>query len=74
MTTFEIRSLYTDFRSWDRAESLVTTSTIRTGWPWNGGSIPCRGRKFVYSPQCPDQLWNPPSQLFSGYQRPFPTG
>jgi hypothetical protein len=33
-------------------------------------SIPCRGNP----PQCPDQLWGPPSLLSDGYQRQFPGG
>jgi hypothetical protein len=33
------------------------------------GSNPSKGKKFIYSPKPPDQLWGLPSLLFSGYQR-----
>jgi hypothetical protein len=38
-----------------------------TGWITRG-SIPGRGRKFVSSPNRPDQLWGPPSLLSNRHQ------
>jgi hypothetical protein len=33
-----------------------------------------QGEEIVLILKCPDRLWNPPSQLFSGYWGFFPTG
>jgi hypothetical protein len=31
------------------------------------GSIPGRDKRYFSSPQCPDQLWGPPTLLSNGY-------
>jgi len=37
-------------------------------------SIPGKGKRFFSSSKHPDQLWGPPSLLFSGYQGSFSGG
>jgi hypothetical protein len=32
-------------------------------------SIPCRGKRVISSPECPDGLWGTPSLLFNEYWR-----
>jgi hypothetical protein len=39
-----------------------------------GGSIPDRGREFIFSAARPDRLWGPPILLSNGYQGFFPWG
>ena len=39
---------------------LATGSTTR-------GSKACKTRDFLFSPKYPEQLWGPPTLLFSGY-------
>jgi hypothetical protein len=38
------------------------------------GSIPDRGRGFLFQSLRPDRLWGPPSLLSNGYRGPFPRG
>jgi hypothetical protein len=35
------------------------------------GSIPGRGKGFLFQPLYPERLWGPPSLLFNGYRGPF---
>lgn len=48
----------------DRLFAVV--SRLQAGQPWSRGSIPGGGKKFFFSPECPDRLWDPPSLLFNG--------
>jgi hypothetical protein len=42
---------------------------ISTGFELGGrGWIPGRGKKFLFSSQCPDRLWGPPSLLSNWYR------
>jgi hypothetical protein len=53
--------------SWGK-RSRNSSDGIATGYRLDClGSIPGRGKRFFSSPRCPDQLWGPPSLLFSGY-------
>jgi hypothetical protein len=38
------------------------------------GLIHGRGKRFFSSLKCPEQLWDPPSLLFSGYWVSLPGG
>jgi hypothetical protein len=38
------------------------------------GSIPDKGKKFVFIPQSPDRLWGPPSLLSNRYRGILPRG
>jgi hypothetical protein len=60
---------YTSLRY--RSQGCSVTTVSQTGWP---GFDPRGGRGFFFSSLCPDQLWDPPSLLFSRYHRSFPRG
>jgi hypothetical protein len=48
--------------------SQGSSAVIMTGYRLDGrGSIPSRDKRYFFSPQCPDQLWGPPTLLSSGY-------
>jgi hypothetical protein len=44
----------------------LTDNSLR---PTNGGWIPGREKKFIYSPKSPGRIWRPPSLLFSASRK-----
>jgi hypothetical protein len=53
--------------SWDRSDDTATCYGLDSR-----GSIPGRGKLFLFYPQRPDWLWGPPNLLFNGYRGSFP--
>ena len=58
---------FTGIWSRDSEVSTVTGCTVR-------GSNSGRGRRCYLAKTCPDRGWDPPSQLFSGYEGSFLAG
>jgi len=50
---------------------VIIMTRLRCGWWRNFGSCPSKENMFS-SPNFADQLWGPPSLLFSGYRHFFP--
>jgi len=71
--------------SWSSASTLVVTVTVHflrpdsvvgiatsRGAAWFCSLNPGMGKRFSFLQNCPDQIWDPFSLLFSGYRGSFP--
>jgi hypothetical protein len=57
---------------WGRDSSVGIATRLRAGILRNRDSTPSTGKRFVFSPQRPEQLWGPPSLLSNGSRGLFP--
>jgi hypothetical protein len=63
------RSLW--IRSWDCVVGIATSYELNYR---DFGVRVDVGSKMFYSPEGPDQLWDPPSLLYKGYRGLYPRG
>jgi hypothetical protein len=66
----KINRLNKEYTQTSRSQESVSDmlTMLWAGWPSNEGLINGRGKRFFFSPKCPDQFWGPPSLLLNSYQ------